>query len=173
LIPSVSLQFYSPAEDRDVLPGEGAKGEMTIAWAIIVVAILYLLDKHHLMKKALIGAGIIVAVVAVGYVGFWSYQRLKERWEDYKFASSNECYSPSTGKVHPTNSSGPWCADDESIHQRGTPLLTTIPIPTGGDIFDQIAPIYEFCRAHPNTPYRAGSEDGVCTQDGQMPTNKK
>jgi hypothetical protein len=94
---------------------------MTIAWAIIAVAVLYLLDKHHLMRKALIGAGIIVSVVVVGYVGFLGYQKLEQRWDDYQFAKRNECYSPFTGKVHQTNSSGPWCGADEQVQLRGTP----------------------------------------------------
>jgi hypothetical protein len=154
---------------------------VTIGWAIIVVAVLYLLDKHHLMKEALIGVGIMVAVVAVGYVGFRSYHRLEERWEDYKFASSNECYNPSTGKVHPTNSTAPWCVYPEEPHQRGTPLpgeieraapVTTIPI-TGGSLFDELSDIGGFCQGHPYARYRYGNEDGECTSDGQMPMPTK
>ena len=105
---------------------------MTIAWAIVSVAVLYLLDKHHLLKKTLILAGIVGVVLVVGYAGFLEYQHLKDRWEDYQFARNNECYSPSTGKVHPTNSSEPWCGYDEQVYQRGIPLpvvehSTTLP----------------------------------------------
>lgn len=171
-----------PIQRAVSLSEEGCRDEMTIGWAIIAVAVLYLLDKHHLLKKALIGVGIIVAVVAVAYVGFWSYQRLEERWEDYRFASRNECYSPSTGKVHPTNSSGPWCEGDEQVHRRGTPLpgeieraapVTTIHLKAGGDAFDELIAISEFCKGHPYARYRSGNEDGVCTPDGEMPTNHK
>ena len=29
---------------------------MTLAWAIIIVAVLFLLDRHHLLKKTLVAA---------------------------------------------------------------------------------------------------------------------
>lgn len=100
---------------------------MTIAWAIIIVAVLFLLDRHHLLKKALVAtgitAGIAALLLAVGYAGVLGYQwlrgrweahqlaekatRLAEqaRWEDHQFAQQNDCFDLVTGDVHPINES--------------------------------------------------------------------
>jgi hypothetical protein len=54
---------------------------MTIGWAIIVVAILYLLDKYLLLKKALVVSAIILALGAVGYCSFIGWVLVKEKWD--------------------------------------------------------------------------------------------
>jgi hypothetical protein len=95
---------------------------MTIAWAIIIVAVLFLLDKYRLLKKTVIIAAVGIGVVGVGYGGILGYAWAKGRWQDHQFAKANECFDPSTGKVHPIDPNGPYCLAGETLHTRGTPL---------------------------------------------------
>ena len=46
---------------------------MTIAWAIIIVAILFFLHKYQLLGKILRIAGIITAVLVVGILAWISW----------------------------------------------------------------------------------------------------
>jgi len=56
---------------------------MTIGWAIIIVAVLYLLEKYGLLKKALIVSGITLGVAVVGYGIFISCVLLKDKWDEH------------------------------------------------------------------------------------------
>jgi hypothetical protein len=107
---------------------------MTIAWAIIIVAVLFLLDRHHLLKKALVATGFAAVLLAVGFAGVLGYKWLWGRWEAHQlveqakqFAAQNECFNPATGKVHPVDESGVACSGFEEVHQRGTPLPPMLP----------------------------------------------
>jgi hypothetical protein len=108
---------------------------MTIAWAIVVVAALYFLDKHHLLKKSLVAVAILVVLTALCYSAFVGYQKVKKRWEFHQFAKANDCVDLSTRKVHPISESGPYCDfAREELHMRGTPLPIdeySTPIPQG------------------------------------------
>jgi hypothetical protein len=115
---------------------------MTLAWAIIIVALLFLLHKYQLLGKALRIAGIVAAVLIVSTLAWLGWNHVRASWKQHKanveFAAQNECLDPSTGNVHPVNPSGePWCALFETIHERGTPidqwaLITALPtVPDG------------------------------------------
>ncbi len=95
---------------------------MTIAWAIIIVAVLFLLDKYGLLKKSLITAAILISVIAVGCVGFFGYQWKKGRWEYHQVAQKYECFDPSTREVHPVSDDNQRCSFYEQLHLKGTPL---------------------------------------------------
>jgi hypothetical protein len=90
---------------------------MTIGWAIIAVAVLYLLDKHSLMRRALKLSGIVLAVIAVGYGSLLGWSYLQERWDAHQFAKNRECFSSSTGKSHPVNQSLPYCDVDDEVRE--------------------------------------------------------
>lgn len=117
---------------------------MTVAWAIIIVAVLFLLDKYRMLKKAVSVATIGIGVMGVGYGSILGYAWAKGRWQDHQFAEANECFDPLTGKAHPIDPNGPFCAFDrgETIHIRGTPLPTSssfadnysTPIPQGATV---------------------------------------
>ncbi len=90
---------------------------MTLAWAIIIVAVLFLLDKYHLLKKSLIATAVIAIVIIVGVAGWTGWRYLDARWEEHQskvrlakenalFAEKNECLNLYTGKVHPVNEPG-------------------------------------------------------------------
>ena len=90
---------------------------MTLAWAIIIVAILFLLDKYHLLKKSLIAAALVALALLVIVMGYFGWHYLDTRWaehenkvhlakEDALFAQKNECLNLYTGKVHPVNEPG-------------------------------------------------------------------
>lgn len=90
---------------------------MTLAWAIIIVAVLFLLDKYHLLKKTLIAAAIVAIVLIVGLTGWTGWRYLDARWEEHQnrarltkenalFAQKNECLNLYTGKVRPVNEPG-------------------------------------------------------------------
>jgi hypothetical protein len=111
---------------------------MTVGWAIVIVAVLYLLDKYGALKKTLrvtgiigaIAASIFAVVIAVGYVS--------DRWKDHKFAKAHECFNPSTGKVNPASGSYPRCADEEQLREHVTLDLSTMkpitsPVSWGAD----------------------------------------
>ena len=100
---------------------------MTVAWAIIIVAILFLLDRHHLLKKTLIVGGVVVVLLAIVVAAVYGYQQLHKKWEAYQFAKHNECFNLATGKVHPVNEAGDACGILEQVHQRGTPLPPMLP----------------------------------------------
>ncbi len=115
---------------------------MTIGWAIVVVAVLYLLDKYHLLKKSLIGAGIASIVVAIGFYSWIGLSLLKGKWDNHQFAKVHECFDPSTGKTHPVNDSEPWCAVNEEVQ-------ALVPIPPGATIG---RPVDDVQPAGPITP---------------------
>jgi hypothetical protein len=101
---------------------------MTVGWAIVIVAVLYLLDKYGALKKtlkmasivAVIAAFVFAVVIAVGYTS--------DRWKDHKFAKAHECFNPSTGKANPASGSSPWCADDEQLREHVTVTFDTSPV---------------------------------------------
>src|ERR1035437_7834363 len=96
---------------------------MTIGWAIVIVAVLYLLDKYGALKKtakvagivAIIAASVFALYLAVGYVSDWR--------KDHQFAKGHECFDPATGKAHAANGSSPWCADEEQLRDRAPDTL--------------------------------------------------
>jgi hypothetical protein len=94
---------------------------MTLAWAIITVAVLYLIDKHHLWKKALITAGVLASLYALGLAGLFAYEWLQPKWEAHLWATHHDCFNPSTGEIHAVNSQPKPCQWDEQVHDRDTP----------------------------------------------------
>src|ERR1039458_7289947 len=87
---------------------------MTLAWAIIIIAVLFLLDKYHLLKKSLIGVAIIAVALIVIAMGYFGWHYLDARWQEHEnkvrsakenavFAQKNECLNLCTGRVHPVN----------------------------------------------------------------------
>lgn len=98
---------------------------MTLAWAIIVVAVLYLLDKHNLLKKALKIAGIGAGVMAIGVAAVFGCVWLRQEWKDQQlvkqaraeWAAKYECFDPASAKAHPGNESDQPCASQEIIHR--------------------------------------------------------
>jgi hypothetical protein len=113
---------------------------MTLGWAIIIAVVLYLLDKHNLLKKTLKVAGlsaaavasVLLIVIACAYEwNMWTDGWAK--WQNHQLAAKYECFNSSSGAVHSVDGDAPWCpAQWEDIHERGTPL----PI---GDIWDREA----------------------------------
>jgi hypothetical protein len=93
---------------------------MTVGWAIVVVAILYLLDKYNQLKKALVVAAILTAAVLAGYAGLYSWVFLKGRWDSHQFAKIHECLDPSTANVHAVDDSEPWCSVNEVVREHVT-----------------------------------------------------
>jgi hypothetical protein len=90
---------------------------MTLAWAIIIVAVLFLLDKYHMLKKSLIVAAIVAVALVVIVMGYFGWHYLDTQWakhenkvrsakENALFAQKNECLNLYTGKVHPVNEPG-------------------------------------------------------------------
>lgn len=90
---------------------------MTLAWAIIIVAVLFLLDKYRLLKKSLIAAAIVALALIVVVMGYFGWHYLAARWEEHEnrvriakenalFAQKNECLNLYTGKVYPVNVPG-------------------------------------------------------------------
>lgn len=89
---------------------------MTIAWAIIIVAVLFLLDKYHLLKKTLMGVGIVALVLTLGAAAWLGWRYLAGRWEEHRnnvrlikerahFAQTHECLNLYTGQLHPVKES--------------------------------------------------------------------
>lgn len=52
---------------------------MTIGTALVVIAILYLIDKHCLWRKAAVACLIAFAVVVVRFIGYYGWQKFQER----------------------------------------------------------------------------------------------
>ena len=100
---------------------------MTLAWAVITVAVLFFLHEYKLLGKSLRITGIVTATLIVCVLGWlvWNHFEvsLDQHQANVQFALKNECLDPSTGKVHPVRPSGePWCQPNESIHQRGASI---------------------------------------------------
>jgi len=59
---------------------------MSIGIALIVIFILYLIDKHNLWRQAAkVGAGLVVLVILIGS-GIFGWQEFKSRREARRFA---------------------------------------------------------------------------------------
>ena len=141
---------------------------MTLAWAIIIVAVLFLLDKYHLLKKSLIVAAIVAVALVVIVIGYFGWQYLDARWAEHQnrvriakenalFAQKNECLNLYTGKVYPVNvpgsqtqrrpaTLGPNNAFSNKLPsdmlEVGKPLppgFTLTPIPPGGFLTPNVA----------------------------------
>jgi hypothetical protein len=46
---------------------------MTLGWAIVIVMVLYLLDKHNLLKKALLGVAALAIVAGLSFGAWYWY----------------------------------------------------------------------------------------------------
>lgn len=97
---------------------------MTIGWAIIMVAVLFLLDKYNLLKKAVKITAIGAVVLGVVWAGLLGFVFLNEKWEEHQFVKTNECFDSTTGKVHAVQGNDNYtaCEEREIVHKRGTPL---------------------------------------------------
>lgn len=51
---------------------------MTIGTALVIIAILYLIDRHHLWKKAVVACLIVLTVALIGFSGYYGWQKLQE-----------------------------------------------------------------------------------------------
>jgi hypothetical protein len=103
---------------------------MTLGWAIIIAVVLYLLDKHNLLKKTLkvvgIGAVIIASVLVIVIAAAYEWDMLTDgwsKWKEHQLAVKSECFDPSSGKVHAVNEGTPWCGPEEVVHLRGEPAV--------------------------------------------------
>lgn len=100
---------------------------MTIAWAIIIVAILFFLHKYQLLGKTLRITEIVTAVIVIGILawigwGHFATSREQRRWKE-QVARYDDCLNATTGKVHPVAmQSPPWCESYESLHRKGAPI---------------------------------------------------
>lgn len=121
---------------------------MTLAWAIIVVAVLFLLDKYHLLKKSLIWAGIVGLVLILGIGGWFGWHYLAARWEEHEsnvhltnekvlFAQKHECLNLHTGKVHPVKEPGSQ-TDTSQMLQNTSLRPTDCQTPTKPKIGDAV-----------------------------------
>jgi hypothetical protein len=52
---------------------------VTIGTALVIIAILYLIDKHHLWKKATVTCLVALAVAIVGFSGYYGWEKYQER----------------------------------------------------------------------------------------------
>jgi hypothetical protein len=52
---------------------------MTIGAALVIIAILYLIDKHNLWKRSAAVCLIILAITLLGFAGYYGWQRWQER----------------------------------------------------------------------------------------------
>lgn len=52
---------------------------MTIGTALVIIAILYLIDKHNLWKRAVAACLITFALALVGFAGYYGWQRVQEK----------------------------------------------------------------------------------------------
>jgi hypothetical protein len=43
---------------------------VTIGTALVIIAILYLIDKYHLWKKTAVACLVVLAVAVVGFTGY-------------------------------------------------------------------------------------------------------
>lgn len=120
---------------------------MTIAWAIIIVAVLFLLDKYHLLRKTLIAAAIVAIVLAIGVAGWTGWRYLALRWEEHEnsvrltsekalFVKNNECLNLYTGQVRPVSESKSQTETHTQHAQPTEPIKVNgnsdwVPIPPG------------------------------------------
>jgi hypothetical protein len=51
---------------------------VTIGTALVIIAILYLIDKYHLWKKTAVACLVVLAVAVVGFTGYYGWQKLQE-----------------------------------------------------------------------------------------------
>lgn len=102
---------------------------VTIGWAIVIVAVLYLLDKYGVLKRTAKVAGIVAVIGASVFAVILAISYISDLWKDHKFAKTHECFDPAIGKAHSANESSPWCADNEQVREHVTfdPSVTIDP----------------------------------------------
>ena len=118
---------------------------MTIGWAIVVIAILYLLHRYRLLGRTIRWSALTAVAVAVCAAAWASWDHFSEESKENKsrmeYAKSNECFSPYGGTLRPLDQVGPpWCQPYESIHVRGTPvneweIVSMTPTVPSGDYY--------------------------------------
>ncbi len=52
---------------------------MTIGTALVVIAVLYFIDKYHLWKKAAIALSVILLITLAGLTGYYAWEKFQER----------------------------------------------------------------------------------------------
>jgi hypothetical protein len=52
---------------------------MTIGTALVIIAILYLIDKHNLWKKAVAVCLVALAITLLGFAGYYGWQKWQQR----------------------------------------------------------------------------------------------
>lgn len=91
---------------------------MTIGTALVIIAILYFIDKHHLWKRAALVCLIVLIAALMGFSGYYGWQRMRES------RAANETLGPRKSKMDLSAGIVPdW----------------TIPLPPKGFIPDDVA----------------------------------
>jgi hypothetical protein len=62
----------------------------TIGVAIIVVAVMYFIDKHNLWRRLAIGLGVIVALALLGWAGLWGWTAYRDARDKKVLAEFNK-----------------------------------------------------------------------------------
>jgi len=118
---------------------------MTLAWALIIVAILFLLHKYQVLGKALRTAGILAAVLVLGFLAWVAWSHLSGRWEERQrkalFVRTHDCLNLYSGKIRPVGPSDEApCEPFETLHETGAAidqwaLLSDLPTVPPGEYF--------------------------------------
>jgi hypothetical protein len=100
---------------------------MSIGWAIVIVAVLFLLDRYGVLGrsiKTVAAVGLAAVLIGAAVIGT---KYAKTVSSDREFAVSHDCYDPLTGHTHKVSAAGSswtgtsWCEEKEMVHQRGAP----------------------------------------------------
>lgn len=154
---------------------------MTLAWAIIIVAVLFLLHKYHLLKKSLIAAAIIALALIVVVMGYFGWHYLDTQWAEHEnkvrlakenalFAQKNECLNLYTGKARPVNEPGSQTQGRQATLGTNNPSSNTAPsdLPPGApsDLREVGKPIDPNFQVGKTIPPNSGYTDYVIEKAG-------
>ncbi len=110
---------------------------MNIGVAIVVVAIMYFIDKHSLWRRFAICLGIIAVVALLGLGGFWRWTTYRDVRDKKAFAEFNKKWAAEIPACNGRNIKNYFAAQDAVVKPTlppGYELEQSIPLSTMEDI---------------------------------------
>ncbi len=104
---------------------------MTIGVAIIVVAVMYFIDKHNLWRRFTMGLGIVIVLALLGLGGFWGWTTYRDARDKRALVEFNKkwaaeiptCNARNIKMIYfgvaqwPPPEDAPWAKPEQSIPQ--------------------------------------------------------
>jgi hypothetical protein len=85
---------------------------MTIGVAIVVVAVMYFIDKHNLWRRFAMGLGIVVVLALLGLAGLWGWTKYRDARDKKALAEFNKKWAAEIPACNSRNIKNYFAAED-------------------------------------------------------------